>query len=230
VSESQSQNVERDHTQPGFTGDIFDVIDGYSDIKGIILCSLAAERPVHILLCGPPATAKSLFLMELGRLSGARFAVGSSTTRAGLTRFLVESRPKYLLMDELDKLEHRKDYSALLSVMEQGIVSELKTGRTKMIHLKTWVFATANYEKNIPLELRSRFLIFRLKPYSRKAFAKVTKRILVTREGKDIRTASYIARKVAEKSRDVRDAIKVARLANSSKEARQIFQTMTKYR
>jgi Holliday junction DNA helicase RuvB len=189
-----------------------------------------AERPVHILFVGPPATAKSLFLMELARLGNARFAVGSSTTRAGVTRFLIENRPRILLIDELDKLEHRKDYSSLLSVMEQGVVSELKTGRVKTVHLKTWVFATANYEKNIPLELKSRFLVFRLKPYDKKAFLRVTRRILVTREQKDAKTAAYIARKIAEKSRDVRDAIKVARLSNSPREARQVLKTLRKYR
>jgi GTP1/Obg family GTP-binding protein len=35
-----------------------------------------AERPVHLLLCGPPSSGKSLFMSSLTRLERSYYAVG----------------------------------------------------------------------------------------------------------------------------------------------------------
>ena len=42
--------------------DLFDDIIGYEDVKELFKMAIRAERPVHLLLCGPPASAKSLFM------------------------------------------------------------------------------------------------------------------------------------------------------------------------
>src|SRR5260370_673352 len=52
--------------------DLFSVISGHERIKEHIALALAAPRPVHVLLEGPPATAKSLFLSALRRRPHSR--------------------------------------------------------------------------------------------------------------------------------------------------------------
>jgi hypothetical protein len=41
---------------------LFDDIYGFLDVKDLFEMAIHAERPVHLLLCGPPASAKSLFM------------------------------------------------------------------------------------------------------------------------------------------------------------------------
>jgi Holliday junction DNA helicase RuvB len=80
--------------------------------------------------------------------------------------------------------------------------------------LRTWVFASANREDKIPVELRSRFVVLRFSEYTPEEFLEVASKVLVVREGVEPGIADYIARQVLYRmrSRDVRDAIKVARL------------------
>lgn len=68
--------------------DLFAPIIGYDDVKDLFRTALLAPRPVHVLLEGPPASAKTLFLMETGRLPRAVVALGGTSTKAGLTDLL----------------------------------------------------------------------------------------------------------------------------------------------
>jgi Holliday junction DNA helicase RuvB len=45
--------------------DIFGDIVGHDDVKELLRACLLAEKPVHVLLAGPPALAKSLFLWDI---------------------------------------------------------------------------------------------------------------------------------------------------------------------
>ncbi|KKM97584.1 hypothetical protein LCGC14_1166720, partial [marine sediment metagenome] len=69
--------------------DLFDFIIGHDDIKDLLTRSIHSDRPVHVLLVGPPATAKSMFLGELARLPYSRFALGGSTRKGGLEDYLL---------------------------------------------------------------------------------------------------------------------------------------------
>ena len=83
----------------------FENILGNEDIKLILNRAILSERPVHILLIGRPGCAKTMFLIEMmRRLKNSYFIVGSNTTKAGLVNQLFEKEPKYLLIDELDKM------------------------------------------------------------------------------------------------------------------------------
>ena len=107
-------------------------------------------------MIGPPATAKSLFLMEVGRLSGAYPATGSTVTGPGLTDALLTYQPKILILDELDKV--RMDATAvLLSVMESGDVLQTKYRRHGGQKISLSVFAAANRDRGLAPELLSRF-------------------------------------------------------------------------
>jgi MoxR-like ATPase len=169
-----------------------------------------------------------LFLSEISRIPGSRYLTGGSSSKAGISRFLIDVRPKILLIDEIDKMRC-EDFSVLLSVMEDGTVSEMKFGRREHIKLKLWVFAAANDISRIPGEVKSRFLIFRLRKYDTGTFKRVVINILMKREGKDVKLAKYIAEKIVMLSRDPRDAIKIARLSNSKDEVIEILDTWKKF-
>ena len=78
---------------------IFDPIIGFDDIKEIFQLSIKADKPVHILLVGPPASAKSLFMSCLTKLERSYCAVGSSSTKSGIFDYLFEHRPRYFIID-----------------------------------------------------------------------------------------------------------------------------------
>jgi len=208
--------------------DLFKPIVGYDDVKELIKRSLQSEKPVHVLLVGLPGTAKTLFLLEIEKLPGAYRIIGSGATKVGLGEALLEAKPRYLIIDEIDKMK-REDLSILLSLMEEGRIKIDKHGVHIDEELKCWVFASANYLHKLPQELISRFLVLNFKEYSEDEFIKVAKNVLVMREGVDEELAEYIARKVVKFSRDVRDAVKIARLSKTKEDVDRVIDVVLKY-
>src|SRR6188474_398153 len=86
------------------------------------LKSIVSKEPVNILLTGPPASSKTVFLLEiLNSIDGAYFMDATSITSAGMIDYLFIHNTKYLLIDEIDKMKV-KDQAALLNAMETGII------------------------------------------------------------------------------------------------------------
>jgi Holliday junction DNA helicase RuvB len=195
-------------------GDMFDFIIGHDQIKKLLWQSISSPTPVHIFLVGPPASSKSMFLSELARLPFSRFTNGGGTSKAGLTDYLLEFRPKYLLIDELDKMD-RKDMSILLSLMEGGTVTRLKKHMREMEQMKTTVFAAANHDEGIWPELKSRFFTIHLQEYSLSDFTDISRSVLINREKVEPALATYIVSCIARQTRDVREAIHFGRLAKT---------------
>jgi len=140
----------------------FEEIVGHEDIKQIFVKATLSKRPVHLLLVGSPGSAKTMFLTEIMRhYKLSYFVVGSNTTKAGLVNQLFERRPKFLLIDELEKMS-ATDQTFLLHLMETGIISETKIKKTRQIQLTSWVFATANSTEKIIEPLLSRFAILEM--------------------------------------------------------------------
>src|ERR671919_1125499 len=63
---------------------LFDDTVGFEDVKLLFEMAIKAERPVHLLLCGPPSSGKSLFMSSLTKLERSYYAVGSSSTKSGI--------------------------------------------------------------------------------------------------------------------------------------------------
>ncbi len=200
--------------QPRIPPDLFEIVIGHEEKKEIIRRSLEAQQPVHVLLHGSIASAKTLMLEELSRLPNSKFILGSRLSSAGLYDVLFDERPRYLIMDELDKVDSQENLGCLLSLMERGLIIETKHGKQRSLKLKTWVFASANRLDKIPPELMSRFVPMRFRDYSDDEFLEVATKVLTIREGIPMGLAVYMADKIMKefKSRDVRDACKVARL------------------
>ncbi|MFC1864847.1 AAA family ATPase [Chloroflexota bacterium] len=213
-SDQQEDNAEPDiPQQPDIAEDIFRDIIGHDDVKELLTACLLAEKPVHVLLAGPPALAKSLFLWDIERAAGERaiWLVGSATSKAGLWDIISDRQPQILLIDELDKM-NAADTAALLSVMEGGRLVRAKRGRELNLHNQLTVVAASNRLSKLSPELKSRFAIRTLSAYSRKDFLTVVRGVLASRENLNPETADVIARQLDGHTQDVRDAIRVARL------------------
>ena len=71
VSNEKKTNLPKPYRQ------LFDNIVGYDDVKMLFNLSFSSEKPVHILLVGPPASAKTLFMLECIKLERSYFTLGS---------------------------------------------------------------------------------------------------------------------------------------------------------
>jgi Holliday junction DNA helicase RuvB len=209
---------------------LFESIIGYEDIKKIFKMSLQSDKAVHILLVGPPASAKTLFMLEFLKLERSYFTLGSHSTKAGMMDYLFDFRPRYLLVDEIEHMPY-KDQTSLLSIMETGIITETKSQKTRSTQLKTWIFATCNNKEKLLSPLLSRFIIFHLKPYNLSKFIEVSNGILM-KNGISFDVANEISHVVWTKlkSRDIRDCIKISRLAKTIEDVEWIAKTLKQYR
>ena len=194
--------------------DLFNDIIGHEGIKELLRACLLAEKPVHVLLAGPPALAKSLFLWDIEQVAGEKavWLVGSATSKAGLWDLVAERQPQVLLIDELDKM-NAADTAALLSMMEGGRLVRAKRGRNLDLKQEIRVVAACNRLDQLSPELKSRFAVRKIEAYSRSDFMTVVKGVLVRRENVIPEIAEEIASKLDGKTQDVRDAVRVARLA-----------------
>ncbi len=209
---------------------LFGSIIGYNDVKKLFQMSLSSDKPVHILLVGPPASAKTLFMLECMKLDRSYFTLGSHSTKSGMIDYLFEKRPRHLIVDEIEHMP-MKDQTALLSLMETGIVSETKFQKTRNTQLRTWVFATSNGTDRMLTPLLSRFVVLHFKQYSFASFEQVCAHIL-GREGVPVDVAAAIAESVwmKLKSKDIRDCIKLGRLAKTREDVEWISQTLKTYK
>jgi len=100
----------------------FSNIEGYEDIKNIIERALETDENYNLLLVGPPASSKTLFLMGILNIrKDAVYFDGSNTTNRILD-VLEDKRPKVILIDEIDKMSSRQFQNQLLNFMESGRV------------------------------------------------------------------------------------------------------------
>ena len=208
----------------------FEEIVGHNDIKLIFNKVIKSDKPIHIMLVGKPGSAKTMFLMQVLRnIKNSYFVVGSNTTKAGLVNQLFERRPRFLLIDELEKMSVT-DQTALLHLMETGIICETKINKTRQMELTSWVFATANSCEKIIEPLLSRFVVLEIPEYTFEEFSEIA----VTRLRKE-NVDKYIAVVIAEKvwnelgSKDIRDVIKVGRLANDTQSVSNVIDIIKKH-
>jgi Holliday junction DNA helicase RuvB len=193
---------------------MFEDIVGYDHIKRLFRMALESESTTHILLTGPPASAKTMFLTSLLRsLKNAYFIDGGNTTKAGVIDYLFENRPRYLLIDEADKLAP-KHQTFLLNLMETGIVGETKYGKTRETKMNISVFATSNSTRNLSAALLSRFFVVELEPYSYGQFYEITLRILNNQP----KIAPKVADSVWNTTKNIRDCVRIGKLARSEED------------
>ena len=208
---------------------LFDNIIGYNDVKRLFNLSFSSEKPVHMLLVGPPASAKTLFMLSCMKLERSYFTLGSHSTKSGMLDYLFRNRPRYLIIDEIEHMPIR-DQTALLSLMETGIIAETKFKKTRNTQLKTWIFATSNSTDRILTPLLSRFMVLHFKQYKYETFQEVAVHLLC-REGipREIAVATAETVWSKMKSKDIRDCIKIGHLAKTKDDVNWIAETLKIY-
>ena len=196
------------------TGSLFNEVVGYEDLKQLLREALVMEDVIHVLLYGPPSIAKSMFLIDIERAAGslALPLLGSATSHAGMWDMMAERSPRFLLIDEIEKM-NLQDMAGLLSLMEHGRIIRRKVGRMLEIEVNCRVLAAANQIRRLPPELLSRFWKYPLTEYGAGDYVKVVEMVLINREKVAEQEAHMIAMGLVGRTHDVRDAIRVARLS-----------------
>jgi replication-associated recombination protein RarA len=210
----------------------FSSIYGYPDIKKLLMRAIVSKESVNILLVGPPASSKTVFLMEMMKgLDNTCYIDCTNTTGAGLVDKLFNNNIQYLLLDEIEKMS-KKDQNVLLNVIETGMLVETKVSKTRSKQMKNLkVFATTNNVDALSRPLRSRFMEFYLPEYTFEQFCEIARRLLNKRFGHHNQVADKIAAAVWNemKSKDVRDVLAIAKLVHTTEDVSWLIQTFRKY-
>jgi Holliday junction DNA helicase RuvB len=209
---------------------LFREIYGHENIKSVLGMALRSKKAVHVLLTSPPGMGKTQILLavrDMFRNEGC-FVIGSNSTKKGIIDLLFEKRPQILLIDELETMSYDAQES-LLNLMETGIISETKKTCIREIQLKNIkVFATSNDTGDLLSPLLSRFIVLDIPPYTDQQFIEIAVQRLTNEEGISVRLATEIAIQVMEKlnRKDLRDCIKVARIAKTLEEVASLISIM----
>jgi replication-associated recombination protein RarA len=210
----------------------FSNVIGCTDIKKLLFKCVISKEPVNILLTGPPSSSKTIFLLEMLKgLDDAYFMDGAGASAAGMTDHLFNSNTKYLLIDEIDKMK-KIDQAALLNVMESGILCETKlNSKIRQKRIKLWIFATSNDVNRLSQPLRSRFMELHLREYLYEDFVEIVRRVLKTKYQMNENVSEKIASAVWNqlKSRDIRDAINIAKLTGSVDDVKWLVKVQMKH-
>jgi hypothetical protein len=83
---------------------LFENTIGYHNVKKLFRMALESAHNTSILLSGPPASAKTLFLQCLMKVHNSYFIDCSNATKSGVIDYIFDHKPKYLLLDEVVRI------------------------------------------------------------------------------------------------------------------------------
>jgi MoxR-like ATPase len=201
---------------------IFDDIIGYEDVKQIMKNMLSNQHPISILLDGSPGCGKSLFLKQIEKFYPGQtcYIDGSKATKAGIFGVLfddIDNALRYLLIDELDKL-NTNDQESLLTLIEDGrIVQTQKNGTMEKQYDNLSVIAASNLKEDILEPLLTRFYKIKIKDYTEAQFKEIAASILPQYKLDQI-VIEHIIESVwtRKKKPNIRDVKQLAKLCNNS--------------
>jgi hypothetical protein len=236
------KGIQNDEEYKGFSikeiseESFFSEIVGYADIKKLLLRCIRSsyydEEPIHVILDGPPASAKSMFLIQMQRkLEDVYFMDCTNASGPGMVEYLFKNDVKYLLLDEVEKMS-KADQNVLLNVMETGMLTSTKVRKTGSKKMNLSIYATTNDIDAISKPFRSRFTELSLPPYSYNEFCNIGVKLLDTRhkhpEELSLKVADIVWNKI--KSKDVRDILTIGKLSKSVDDVDFIATTLQKYK
>src|SRR5215467_11863529 len=201
----------------------FSNIHGYDDIKDLVRRALDAEDNYNLLFIGPPASAKTLFLLGIMECRKGVYFDGSNATN----RILDVLEEKIICVDELDKMP-RQFQDKLLNFMESGHIKVDQMRKQYDFKIKgAKVFAACNEITRLSKPLRSRFRRLHLPPYTEEQFLQVSAKVLPK-----LKIAHVIGKAVWDQGDNIRDLISIGKLVrkiDGPEEVEQILSTMIKY-
>lgn len=78
----------------------FEEIIGYDHVKRLFRMDLDSDSAIHVLLVGPPTSAKTMFLKSLTlQVKNSYFNDVGNSTKAGVIDYLFGNKPRYPLID-----------------------------------------------------------------------------------------------------------------------------------
>jgi Holliday junction DNA helicase RuvB len=206
---------------------IFKNVIGYDNIKLLLYKMITSKHTNSVLLAGPPASSKTIFILELlDHFKGkAYFVDGTTVSGIGIIDYLFDHTDLKFLLTKLTS-SIRKIKRVLLNVIETGILSDVKAKRSKsarQTHMHLSIYATSNDISNMLTPLLSRFIKLNFPEYSLETFIEICHKIL-SRE-----TIQAIVQYVWEHTRDIREAIAIAKIVDSSDEVNSVAHTLRRY-
>ena len=136
------------------------------EVKGLVRRALDSDENYNLLFCGPPASAKTLFLLGILKCRKGVYFDGSNTTNRILD-VLEEERPGVICTDVLDKMS-RQFQNQLLNFLESGRIKVDQQRKSYDFEIKgAKVFATCNEINRLSKPLQSRFRRLHLPHYTR---------------------------------------------------------------
>lgn len=228
--EKLEQKEEEEYKIPD---NLFDPIVGYNDIKERFERALKTNSVTQsILLVGPRASAKTLFLSEIsGKIKGVRWLGGSATTEAGFEDRVME-KPNFLIIDQFD--EAGDIYGTLLNYQDRRQpYSVTKSGKNAEIgpQEKAPIFASANETRYISEENLDRFWIYEFEKYGLSEYKEVCKRLLPREYDIPEDIAITIAKELKESKEDasVRLAERIAEVCDTRDEVHEEIRVLEEY-
>ena len=155
-----------------------DNIIGYEGIKRKLrkVINHRGRKKIHILIVGAPGTSKTVFLKSLedelipqGR--NYHYIDVATMTKRGLLDYIFDTDDiEILAIDEIDKVD--KDHqSVFLNMLETGVLQTTIFKNIRRKEVKSMItIATGNYLEDIIEPVRTRFLPFYLKAYSKQQY------------------------------------------------------------
>lgn len=194
----------------------FDKIHGLEKEKENIYRALIAESQVNILLIGPPATAKTLFMDTIKeKCNHVLFFDAGNTSKAGLLDDLyLNQKVQIVIIDEISRLK-TIDQDAILGLLNNGEINKSVRGKKYQFKLNCKVFATSNNSIKLNRAIRSRFQEYRLPEYSNEEFTEIIKFCL--KDKIPLEVSAIISQVlIAQDIKDVRKAISISTLLQNS--------------
>jgi replication-associated recombination protein RarA len=114
--------------------------------------------------------------------------------------------------------------------MENNVLIETKVCKTRKKEMNVSVFATCNDIAKISNALRSRFIVLQLEEYKYDQFLEIAKHLLAKKYGMNEVLSTMIAHAIWNSgSKDVRDLLKVGKLARSPEDVEWVVRTLQRY-
>ena len=214
---------------------LFKEVYSYNDLKINLYRAIESEHNVNVLLIGPPATSKTLFIRCLyENLKNCIYIDVANASGRGIIDNLSSNRnTKYILFDEIDKLK-RNEQSILFNLLETGEINvNLKSEKIKFKMNNPIVFGTSNSKERLTKPLFSRFQSYFLPEYTEEEFILVSENLLLSK----FHFSSFVSDMIAQRllscgTKDIRKVLQIAKLikpTDGQKEVISIIDTFLKY-
>ena len=177
-------------------------IIGYDGIKRKLneVINHKGRKKVHTLIVGAPGTSKTVFLKSLENElipQGCNFHYvdAATMTKRGLLDYIFDNDDiEILAIDEIDKVD-KEHQSVFLNMLETGSLQITIYKNIKRKEVKSMIIiATGNYLEKIIEPLRTRFLTFYLRDYTKEQYLTICINMLLKKyDYIDKELAEYIA-------------------------------------